>query len=459
MKLSHITIRTRITGGSLLIAILISVVAGILIYSQVQRIVNDGQLEVLSNIEAPYLTALANTTTEEVDPPGPDQLVAAVDPHGATRLNTLPSGLSSMLDTLVESGVRTSTISTHGGSYLVKVTQVASQGGSWHVITAINNDAQVSVLNQVALLLIASIAGINLAFGAASWLIGSAALSPVARLRRSAAELVSRPGRELLPVGPAQDEIAELASTLNELIGQLRTSAERERQVVSDASHEFRTPLAIMRTQLELAQAEASSIEQMRADVTAVQVTLARLITLATSLLELSRIDAQATPGTAGVDQLAVELANAADRGRQRVGGRDIRVEYVPLVSADDKRQVAVAAPDFGRVCDNLVSNSLTALGQAGVIELVLDSSDDGLVLSISDDAGGMDPAFVDHAFDRFSRPDSARTGSGAGLGLAIVDGIATVAGGTVRLVNRPGEGLTVITTFPFAAPQHGSDP
>jgi signal transduction histidine kinase len=364
-----------------------------------------------------------------------------------------------MLDTLVESGVRTSTISTHGGSYLVKVTQVASQGGSWHVITAINNDAQVSVLNQVALLLIASIAGINLAFGAASWLIGSAALSPVARLRRSAAELVSRPGRELLPVGPAQDEIAELASTLNELIGQLRTSAERERQVVSDASHEFRTPLAIMRTQLELAQAEASSIEQMRADVTAVQVTLARLITLATSLLELSRIDAQATPGTAGVDQLAVELANAADRGRQRVGGRDIRVEYVPLVSADDKRQVAVAAPDFGRVCDNLVSNSLTALGQAGVIELVLDSSDDGLVLSISDDAGGMDPAFVDHAFDRFSRPDSARTGSGAGLGLAIVDGIATVAGGTVRLVNRPGEGLTVITTFPFAAPQHGSDP
>jgi signal transduction histidine kinase len=260
-------------------------------------------------------------------------------------------------------------------------------------------------------------------------------------------------------VGPAQDEIAELASTLNELIGQLRTSAERERQVVSDASHEFRTPLAIMRTQLELAQAEASSIEQMRADVTAVQVTLARLITLATSLLELSRIDAQATPGAAGVDQLAVELANAADRGRQRVGGRDIRVEYVPLVSADDKRQVTVAASDFGRVCDNLVSNSLTALGQAGVVELVLDSSDDGLVLSISDDAGGMDPAFVDHAFDRFSRPDSARTGSGAGLGLAIEDAIATVAGGTVRLANRPGEGLTVITTFPFAAPQHGSDP
>ena len=79
MNLSRLTIRTRITGGSLLIAILISIVAGILIYSQVQRIVNDGQVAVLENIEAPYLTALREAGSDEVDPPGPSQLVAVVD--------------------------------------------------------------------------------------------------------------------------------------------------------------------------------------------------------------------------------------------------------------------------------------------------------------------------------------------------------------------------------------------
>ena len=147
------------------------------------------------------------------------------------------------------------------------------------------------------------------------------------------------------------------------------------------------------------------------------------------------------------------ELADAADRGRLRAAGRDIRIEYsVGAEESDD--QVAVSEADFGRVCDNLVNNALAAVGEAGVVELRL-AREPGLVrLTVSDDGGGMDAAYVPLAFDRFSRESRARTHGGAGLGLSIVAGIASLSGGAVRLDNRPGVGLRVEVTFPAAAPQ-----
>jgi len=451
MNLSRLTIRARITGGSLIIAILISLIAGIIIFAQVQRIVSDGQQRVLDNVEAPYLAALSEDAAEEVDPPGANQLVAVVAPEANIRVNTLPAFLGAEVRTLLESPNETRAVQRGSETYLVRVTTVDTATGKWNVITATLDDSDTSVLNQVAILLIGSIAGINIAFGLASWFIGSAALSPVARLRRSAEQLATAPGDELLPVGPARDELAELAHTLNELITQLRASAERERNIVSDASHEFRTPLAILNTQLELAQRQSHSLPQMQQDVAAAQRTLARLSVLATSMLELSRIDAQAEPGSSTVEELAEELTSAADRGRTRVGGRDIRIEY----AVDGLRGaglVSVCDADFGRMCDNLISNSLAAMGEAGLIELSLREQDQHLVLRVSDTAGGMDEEFVPHAFDRFSRSEESRTGAGAGLGLSIVAGIVVLSGGEVRLKNRPGDGLTVEVRLPTGA-------
>jgi len=447
MNWSQLGIRTRITGGSLLIAALISVVAGILIFAQVQRIVTDGQIAVLKSVEAPYLTALTLEPTETFDPPGASQLVAVVDPLGVPRVDTLPEPLAGLATTLA-STPGTRTVDGASASYLVRVTVIETAQGTWAVIAAIPNDAQQSVLNQVALLLLVSIAAINLAFGGASWLIGGAVLSPVTRLRRSATTLVRSPTQELLPVGPARDEIAELAETLNELITQLRDSTDRERHIVSDASHELRTPIAILQTQLELAQADATSLSQMKGDVKAAQATVTRLAALATSMLELSRIDAQTIPGSATLAELGRELADAADRGRRRVGSRDIRIEYdFPYDEAE--AYVPISAADFGRICNNLVQNSLAAMGQEGTVVLRLDPLANHAVLSVKDDAGGMDDAFVPYALTRFSQADPSRKGDGSGLGLAIVSALVEVAGGTLTLTNSAGSGLEVEIRLP----------
>lgn len=449
MNLSRLSIRARITGGSLLIAILLSIAAGVVIYSQVQRIVSDDRLRVLESVEGPYVTAIRDVDTEEIDPPGLGQFAAVVAPDGSVPLDTLPRGLAEDVTTLAArpDGVRT--VGSGADAHLVKVTTVDGEDGDWHVITAIAQDS--SVLDQVALLLVTSVALITLGFGAAAWLIGSAALSPVTRLRRSAEELAVSPGDELLPVGPARDEISDLADTLNELIRELRASAERERQIVSDASHEFRTPLAILQTRLELAQREATTLPEMREDVAAAQKTLARLSALATSMLELSRIDAHPAPGRSTIAQLSQELADAADRGRSRVGGRDIRVDYVDDTDAGAP-VVAVGDADFGRVCDNLLGNAVAAIGGTGSVELRLSSDVAGVRLLVTDDGGGMDPAYVPFALDRFSRSNGARASEGAGLGLSIVAGIAANSGGTVALHNEPGIGVRAEVTFPFAS-------
>lgn len=445
MNVSRLTIRTRITGGSLLIAILISIVAGIVIYSQVARIVSESQIRVLESIEGQYVTAITTGDTEEFDMPGPGQFVAVVDPSGAVAIDTFPDAIAGRVRDLAAEpdGVRRVDGET---DYIVRSTSVVATDGTWHVVTASDGDS--AVLNEVAWLLIGSIAGINIAFGASSWLIGSAALSPVSRLRRSAAVLAAGPGTDLLPVGPARDEISELAETLNELVAELRASADRERQIVSDASHEFRTPLAIIQTRLELAQRQALSLAEMKVEVTAAQRTLARLSSLATSMLELSRIDAQKSGGSATVDGLAVELADAADRGRLRVADRRIRIDFAVDISAPNA-SVVVSEADFGRICDNLVGNAVQAIGDDGMVELRLVQEGHAVLLTVTDDGGGMDEAFAPFALDRFSRQSDARTRGGAGLGLSIVAGIAANAGGGVALVNSPGAGLRVEVRLP----------
>jgi signal transduction histidine kinase len=144
------------------------------------------------------------------------------------------------------------------------------------------------------------------------------------------------------------------------------------------------------------------------------------------------------------------ELSDAADRARLRAAGRDIRIDFVDDTSTSDQT-VRVSEADFGRVCDNLVGNAVAAIRDSGSIELRLGTEQAGVLLTVTDDGGGMDEAYVPFAFDRFSRQSAARTEGGAGLGLPIVAAITANSGGTIALTNTPGEGLRVAVQLPFA--------
>ena len=176
MRLNRLGIRARITGGSLLIAILMSVAAGLIIHSQIVRIDYDGEVSVLSSIAAPYKAAIKDDPTADLDPPGGDQEAAVVNPDGVVVVDTLQRHLRPRLNELISHDTDTRTVVSGGVHYLVSVTNVVTPQGVWSIVAARNSDVQGALLQSVTVLLIVTLAVVNLGFGVGSWFIGTAAL-------------------------------------------------------------------------------------------------------------------------------------------------------------------------------------------------------------------------------------------------------------------------------------------
>jgi signal transduction histidine kinase len=300
--------------------------------------------------------------------------------------------------------------------------------------------------------------------------VGGARLSPDERRRAQqgpifvdserggdAARLLVTPvdGR-LLVVGTAADDRSEAMRTLAVLLliggpvalviaslagygaaeARLRAALERERAFVADASHELRTPLAILKAELELASRAGRSREELEAAVRSAAEETDRLAALAEDLLVIARVDEGALPIRAADLHVADVLATVAARfpGRaQAAAPAGLRVDADP-----DRLQQALG---------NLVDNALRHGGTRA--ELAAERVDGRVELHVRDDGPGFPPAFLDDAFDRFTRADAARGRGGAGLGLAIVDVIARAHGGEARARNRPAGGADVWISLP----------
>jgi signal transduction histidine kinase len=253
-----------------------------------------------------------------------------------------------------------------------------------------------------------------------------------------------------LPVGRARDELSALATTLNELLGRVRASTLREKQMVSDAAHELRTPLASLRTQLELAHDDAGDAKALGRHLLSAETSVDRLVSLAANLLELSRLEAAegAPTRVSDIAELVRELMSAVDRARTVGLATGAEVGY-ELSTDDDSSRFGLDAQSFGRIADNLLSNALRA-SPSGSVEARLRQTSSGLELTVVDDGPGILEDFLPHAFERFSRPDVARgaQSGGSGLGLALVHALATAAGGQVSLRNT-NPGFEALVTIP----------
>lgn len=284
------------------------------------------------------------------------------------------------------------------------------------------------------------------------YVLAAAALRPVDDMRRRATAISGATSGERLPVPPARDEIARLATTLNATFDRLDAALERERRFVADASHELRTPLALMRTELELALRRTRSPEELVAAIHSAAEETDRLTQLAEDLLLMARSDAGELP----LRRARVPVTDVIDGVVQRHGrqaadvGRKLEVDCDPALAAD-------ADPlRLEQALGNLVDNAL----RHGTGAVVMRARHvDGMVrLSVEDAGPGMPDAFVDRAFERFSRADEARGRGGSGLGLAIVDLVAASHGGAAGIANRPEGGVEVWLTVPVAAETAGTE-
>lgn len=263
---------------------------------------------------------------------------------------------------------------------------------------------------------------------AAGFLLATAALRPIEAMRRRAASFT--PGTRL-PVPASDDEVSRLGRTLNALLERLETTLRRERRLVADASHELRGPLAVLNTELDLAQRGERTHEELLEVIGSAAEESERLTRLAEALLALASADS----GTLQVNPRHVEIASLLERVRARnetaasAAGRALRVR-------DDARGVAIVDElRIEQALGNLIENAL----RHGDGEITIEASrtEKGLELAVLDHGAGFPGSFINDAFDRFARADPARGRGGAGLGLSIVEAIAIGHGGEAFAENR----------------------
>ncbi|PCN48348.1 two-component sensor histidine kinase [Curtobacterium sp. 'Ferrero'] len=465
-----LSLRSRITIGSTAIAAVVILLLVLVMRFQVVSVVASATRTLLDADADPYVATLEVDSDPDLSQPGNAQLVAVVSPSGDVVLSTMPGRLERALGSLTESRAGARVIDVSGSEYRVVVEHPINRAGRWTVVAARNSQAEALVVDDLTTTLSLTGLAILIAFGIASWALATAALRPVNRMRREAERLSVAPERAELPVGPAQDELASLATTLNAFLARTRQATERERQMVSDASHELRTPLAILTTQLDLASLDADDAEALAAHIERAKHSVARLSRLANDLLALSRIEESerreqdgAEPPTTDWSDLGDEVMAAVDRVRLIASAKDITVDFDLEAPTASDPHYRLDTNGMAQLVTNIAGNAVSALPRGGGIFVTWRSADGEGVLQITDDGPGVPESFIPVAFDRFTRPDEARksrpaadpaTGAvalpgGSGLGLAIVRAIAERAGGTAALRNVRSGGLEVTIRIP----------
>ncbi|MGI9644083.1 MAG: ATP-binding protein [Ilumatobacteraceae bacterium] len=299
------------------------------------------------------------------------------------------------------------------------VTGIRSVGGVEYIVFGDVASVQQTV-DTVSDVLWLAVPILTVLAGLLAWLLAGRALRPVRSITDQAATISGGTLDARVPVPSTGDEVAVLATTVNEMLDRLETDDRRRRQFVSDASHELRSPVAVMKSEAEVAlrDPETTDVEEL---ASAVVVESGRMATIIDDLLALARHDEGLPAPTGVVDLDDIVLAEAqrsrrvpVDAGRVSAGRVQGRVDELTRM--------------VGHLLDNAARHATTQ------VRVALQTTNHAVSLVVDDDGPGVPVDQRAVIFDRFTRLDEARTRDegGAGLGLAVVTSIAERSGGNV---------------------------
>jgi signal transduction histidine kinase len=242
--------------------------------------------------------------------------------------------------------------------------------------------------------------------------------------------------------GPA--EVAELASSFNEMGDNLRRLFDTRRELVAWASHDLRTPLANMQAMLEAIEDDLGEPEEY---VPVLREQVRVLSLLVDDLFELARIDA----GALTLELQRLPVAPVVSSSLRSIEA-EARSRHVRLDADVDAGITARFAPDkLERVLMNLLTNALRHTPSDGAVAVLVEPQPDGVRVAVEDTGNGLDAEARERMFERFWRGDQSRSSRGAGLGLAIARGLVEAHGGRIWAEDREGGGARVCFTLPAA--------
>jgi signal transduction histidine kinase len=472
--MKRLPIRWKLTLAFALALTAVLTAAGAFLYAQVRADVDEAiehDLRLRADqlggllIRSPTPT-LATRHSEDLEPDEtiaqiltPDGRVVAASSHADVRLLT-PEQLQIAAnrelfvdrpgDAMHAESLRVfaSPVQAEGKTYIVAVTDSLNERAEW-------------LAETLGVEIVGLSAALVASCGIGYWVAGLA-LRPVEELRRRAAAIsgddLADAKRAPLPVSPVNDEIGRLGRTLNDMLDRIgraqavqHDALEQQRRLLADVSHQLRTPLAIIKTEVELAQSDTAKGDGLRATIASIGEETDRLSGLTEQLLLLAAADEDRLsldPVSVKVHDLLTDVAERG-QGRAQLEGRTITVQSDDIMITADRRRLEYAL-------DNLMDNALTH--GAGDVELHARRTGDAVEIAVRDHGVGFLDSYLAHPFERFA--PTASTGRGTGLGLAIVEAITEAHGGSVTLVNDHGATVTISLpinpTRPVAVPGSG---
>jgi len=301
-----------------------------------------------------------------------------------------------------------------------------------------------SVHKVLVLLIVGGIAALAL-LAAGGWWIARKALEPVERMTTRADRIGMADLSQRIAVPRAEDEVGHLARTLNAMLDRLEEGVHAREQLVADASHELRAPLAAMRSELEVSLRQDELGSHARAVLASARDEVIRMSRIVNNLLTLARVDAGRLELLVSPQDLSDIAERTAHAHRAAAEAADVSV--VVEGSADP---VGVDAERLEQVLGNLVDNAIRFSRAGGQVTVAIWQNERASGVTVSDDGPGVPGEARDRVFDRFSREDDARgRGGGAGLGLAIAREIVTAHGGRIWVEGRDPHGSAFFVALP----------
>lgn len=440
-------LRTRVTllAGA---AIALALLAGAVLLVSVLRSGLTGAVDDRARQRVVEVQALitADRLPSVIPAADPTVLVQVVDARGAVVAAT--TGTSRVVALLspdelasaVRSGdpvqVEADRVASGGG---LRVLAEPAPAGGLTILAAVSVTAVDDPLRLVRLALLVGLPLLLLAATAGVWATVGRTLRPVAALRAGAEAVTSDEPSRRLPTPASDDEIRRLADTLNGMLDRLEVGGTRQRAFVADAAHELRSPLAALRTTLEVAVLHPAPAESAEVLASALNDVL-RMGRLVEDLLLLARQGAGAGRPAQRVDlaQVAAEVIEEVTAGAGRL---PVHLHASPAVVLAEPTALA-------RIVRNLLENALRHASSS--VEVAVGVVDGQVELTVTDDGSGIAAADRERVFERFTRLDTPRSrgAGGSGLGLAIVRELVVSLGGTVSAEAAPAGGARLRATL-----------
>ncbi|GAB2859623.1 sensor histidine kinase [Nocardioides pacificus] len=452
---SRASVRLRTTAAAVLVVAVVLVVAALALVALVRGSLRDG-LESSAEQRASSLadeierTGLPAEPSSDGDGEGegegdeddldePEELVWQVlDEEGGVVRASQPLGEVLPAD----DGDRVS-LAEGDHPYLV-VTDDASDGDAdYVVVVAVSLEDVDDSTDALVTPLVVGLPLVLLLVGGTTWVVATRALAPVERIRREVEQITGDRLDRRVPEPSSRDEVHRLARTMNQMLGRLQDSRDKQRQFVADASHELRSPLASIRQTAEVARAHPGALPEGEL-AEAVMEESVRMQRLVEQLLMLTRADEGATARP----EQDVDLDDLVLSEAKRVRRAGLAVDTSGVGAGRVRGDEAALAQVVRNLVDNAVRHARTRLAVS------VREQDSGVELVIEDDGPGIPEDQRERVFERFVRLDEARArdAGGSGLGLAIVREIVAAHGGSVGVAVSALGGARFVVRLPGAS-------